>query len=78
MSEILNDKPKKVKVKKNEKEKASIVEYLFDWMDSLVVVLVAVVLVFTFFLGKVRVDGESMENTLHNTIKNPIIQDLLL
>lgn len=66
MSEILNDKPKKVKVKKNEKEKASIVEYLFDWMDSLVVVLVAVVLVFTFFLGKVRVDGESMENTLHD------------
>ena len=63
-----------MKVKKKEKEKASLVEYLFDWMDSLVVVLVAVVLVFTFFLGKVRVDGESMESTLHN---NGAVADFL-
>ena len=36
----------------------------FEWIDSFVVSFVAVVLIFTFFLGKVKVDGESMMDTL--------------
>lgn len=40
---------------------------IFDWLDSFVISLVVVVLLFTFVLGKVRVDGPSMMNTLmHN------------
>ncbi len=50
----------------------------YEWVDSFVVSFVAVVVIFTFFLGKVKVDGESMMNTLidedqliiSNVIKN--------
>lgn len=48
------------------KKKAKPVETAFEWIDSLVVAMVAVVLIFTFFLGKVKVDGESMLDTLHD------------
>ncbi|MGN0556952.1 MAG: signal peptidase I [Acutalibacteraceae bacterium] len=45
---------------------SSSVASLFEWMDSLVVALVAVMLLFTLILGKVEVSGDSMKNTLHN------------
>ena len=37
-----------------------------EWVDSFVVSFVAVVIIFTFFLGKVKVDGDSMRETLHD------------
>lgn len=47
-------------------EEKTLVQIVYEWIDSFVISLVAVVLIFTFFLGKVRVDGESMTNTLQN------------
>lgn len=38
---------------------------IFEWLDVLVVSVIAVVLIFTFFFRVVTIDGESMENTLH-------------
>ena len=38
----------------------------FEWLDSVVTALVAVIFIFTMVLGKVEVSGESMLNTLHN------------
>ena len=51
-------------INNSENKKQGIASYIFEWLDSFVVTLMIVVIVFTFFLGKVRVDGESMENTL--------------
>lgn len=38
----------------------------FEWLDSIVIALVAVILIFTMVLGKVEVSGDSMLDTLHN------------
>lgn len=48
--------------RKNSKPRA--IESVFDWVDSFVVSLVVVIVMFTFFLGKVEVDGGSMNDTL--------------
>jgi len=39
---------------------------VFDWLETLTVVMACVVLFFTFFFRIVTVDGESMEHTLEN------------
>ena len=39
---------------------------LFDWAESLVAALVIIVLLFAFFVRLIGVDGESMEQTLHD------------
>lgn len=38
----------------------------FEWLDSIVIALVAVIFIFTMVLGKVEVSGESMLDTLRN------------
>ncbi len=38
----------------------------FDWVSSLIAALLAVVVLFTFVVRMVRVDGESMTNTLQH------------
>ena len=38
----------------------------FEWLDSIVIALVAVIFIFTMVLGKVEVSGDSMLDTLHN------------
>lgn len=38
----------------------------FEWLDSIVIALVAVIFIFTMLLGKVEVSGDSMLDTLHN------------
>ncbi|MBQ7128451.1 MAG: signal peptidase I [Clostridia bacterium] len=48
-------------------EKSSFGNTLLEWLDSLVISFIVVVLLFTFFLGKVKVDGESMNNTLQDS-----------
>ncbi len=48
-------------------EESSVSSTLLEWLDSLVISFVVVVLLFTFFLGKVKVDGESMNNTLQDS-----------
>ncbi|MBQ2675785.1 MAG: signal peptidase I [Clostridia bacterium] len=40
------------------------VSYIYEWLDSAVFSMFAVILLFTFFFGIVGVEGESMENTL--------------
>lgn len=47
-------------------EKASFTDTLIEWLDSLIISFLAVVVIFTFFLGKVKVDGESMMDTLQD------------
>lgn len=49
---------------------------IFDWLDVLVVSVIAVVLIFTFFFRVVTIDGDSMENTLIDGEK-VIISDLM-
>lgn len=49
-----------------DKKKGGFIKSLYEWIDSFVVSFIIVVLVFTFFLGKVRVDGDSMKETLHD------------
>ncbi len=48
---------------------------VLDWVETFAVALCAVVLLFTFVFRVVTVDGESMENTLHDGEKL-IISDL--
>lgn len=49
----------------DEKPPKSLKTEIFEWLDVLVVSVIAVVLIFTFFFRVVTIDGESMENTLH-------------
>jgi len=51
---------------KKEKKKNSFTEELYDWVETFVTALVAVVLLFTFVLRIVAVDGESMMKTLEH------------
>ncbi len=50
-------------LQKNEEEK-SLKSEIIDWIDVLVISVVAVVLIFTFFFRVVTIDGASMMNTL--------------
>lgn len=47
-------------------EKNSAAKSFYEWIDSFIISFVAVVIIFTFFIGKVKVDGESMMDTLLN------------
>lgn len=47
-------------------KKSEFIKSLFEWIDSFVVSFLVVVIAFTFFVGKVKVDGESMMDTLIN------------
>ncbi len=49
---------------KNMSKKELAMKNFFEWVDSFVISFVAVVIIFTLFLGKVKVDGESMMDTL--------------
>ena len=69
----LNEEPlEKVQVVLN-KSKTS--NCLFDWMQCILVAVVAVVIVLTFFFRMVNVDGDSMNDTLTNLDK-VIVTDL--
>lgn len=58
-----------------EKEECGSLAGAFDWVDSVVASIVAVVLVFTFLFRVVAIDGDSMNNTLENKDR-VIIYDL--
>ena len=49
-----------------EKEEHGSLAGAFDWVDSVVASIVAVVLVFTFLFRVVAIDGDSMNNTIEN------------
>lgn len=54
-------------VEKSEKKKKNgFVEELYDWVETFVTALVAVVLIFTFICRIVAVDGQSMMQTLEH------------
>ncbi len=50
----------------DEKPPKSLKTETFEWLDVLVISVMAVVILFTFFFRVVTIDGESMENTLHS------------
>lgn len=50
----------------NDDNESSGVGSAFEWLDSIVVALAAVIFIFTMVLGKVEVSGNSMLNTLHD------------
>ncbi len=60
----------------DEKPPKSFKTEIFEWLDVLVVSVIAVVLIFTFFFRIVTIEGESMENTLYSGEK-VIISDML-
>lgn len=47
-------------------KKSGLSEEIFDWIESVVFSVFVVVLIFTFLLRPVGVDGDSMVPTLHN------------
>ncbi len=55
-----------------EKKKPSLKNDLLDWLQLMVIVLVAVVGLFTFFVALVGVDGSSMYPTLHDGDMMPV------
>lgn len=48
----------------NKTEAVSIKNEVLDWCESFILAMLAVLLLFIFFVRQVRVDGPSMENTL--------------
>lgn len=50
--------------RKKERQNGSVISSVFEWIDSIVLALVIVVLLFTLLLNKVEVSGTSMESTL--------------
>ena len=69
MEENINLEPRETppeKPKKPKKPKKSLKQELREWVVDLAVALVVVFIVRTFFFQIIRVDGQSMETTLHN------------
>ena len=50
--------------RKREQQRGSVISSVFEWVDSVVLALVIVMLLFTLFINKVEVKGTSMESTL--------------
>lgn len=48
------------------RQKSSAMTNVFEWLDTIVLALVIVIILFTFFFNKVAVSGDSMLNTLHD------------
>ena len=53
-------------VHKNSETRRRLAVSAYDWVSTLVISLLTPVIAFTFFLRIVRVDGDSMVNTLHH------------
>ncbi len=56
-----------VQVFKNPASKYS--GFCFEWLESLIQAIVFILILFTFFFRTMKVDGESMMNTLHDNDK---------
>ncbi len=54
---------------------AKVSKDLFDWVDTVVIALISVVIIFTFFFRIATIVGPSMQNTLYNG-ERVIISDL--
>lgn len=50
--------------RKNGRKRGSAILSVFEWIDSIVLALVIVILLFTLLINKVEVNGTSMESTL--------------
>lgn len=48
------------------KEKKPVSKDLFDWIDTIVIALISVVIIFTFFFRIATIVGPSMQNTLYS------------
>lgn len=51
---------------KSSKNRISVAQEIFDWVETFCIALTAVVLIFTFLCRFVTVDGNSMNETLHD------------
>lgn len=56
----------KAATRNNKQKSGSAIASVFEWIDSVVLALVIVMLLFTLFLNKVEVNGTSMESTLYD------------
>ena len=61
---------------KNAASKQSFAADLFDWIEMIVLSACVVLLIFTFIGRPARVDGDSMQETLHDS-EMLLISDLL-
>ena len=52
-----------------QKKKPSILEDIFDWIETMAISILTIVLIFTFLFRIVQVDGPSMMQTLQNEDK---------
>lgn len=64
-----NDKPKVADKKVFKLNSSPLAANVFDWFNSIIVAIVAVVILLTFCFRLIDVDGTSMESTLINTDK---------
>ena len=48
------------------KKKISAIESIYEWIETFLVALAAVVIIFTFFVKFVTVSGDSLRETFHN------------
>ena len=62
-----NDIKESTKIVKNPASKYSC--FCFEWLESLIQAIAFILILFTFFFRTMKVDGESMMNTLHNNDK---------
>lgn len=59
------DEIEEINNRNENKKENKFIKSVFEWIDSFIVSFIAVVLIFTIFVGKVRVQGDSMNETLH-------------
>lgn len=72
--ETLGENGKNI-IKKIESQNQKILKNIFEWLDVVVVSVIAVVIIFTFVFRVVAIDGNSMLDTLHNA-ERVVISDL--
>ncbi len=66
LQEAVEDEKSDVPDTDAQEKKRSALKGVFDWFDSIVLSVIAVVLAFTFLFRVVGIVGNSMNNTLHN------------
>ncbi|MBQ3562836.1 MAG: signal peptidase I [Clostridia bacterium] len=62
--DVTEEKPVTLQEEPENQQKKSVILSVFEWLDVVVASVVVVVLLFTFVFRMVRIDGDSMNNTL--------------
>ena len=59
----------RMELNEQKKEYSAVTRNCFEWVEAVVTSIVVVVLLFTFLFRVVNVNGQSMEDTIHNEDK---------